>query len=120
MLIKSYSRLEEFEVYLKTERYTAAIQRRYLWLAQRFVDYLGRNSIAVETAHAPEVEDFLRRELRSWRRRHGRNPRNVVEWRRRSKTAINTFLRLVHVHWPAIAAPKNGHRGISPGCGGGI
>ena len=106
MLIQSASRLEEFEVYLKTERYTAAIQRRYLWLGRRFVDYLGRNSIAVETAHAPELEDFLRWELRSWRRRHGRNPRNVVEWRRRSKTAINTFLRLVHMRWPAIAAPR--------------
>jgi hypothetical protein len=49
-----------------------AIQRRYLWIAQRFVDYLGKKCIAVEAAHAPECDDFLRWELRSWCRRHGR------------------------------------------------
>jgi hypothetical protein len=85
------SRLEEFEIHLRTDRYAAAIQRRYLWIAQRFVDYLARKCIAVEAAHAPECEDFLRWELRSWRRRHGRDPRNVFEWRRRYKTAMNVF-----------------------------
>src|SRR5439155_1242391 len=48
------SRLGEFEIHLRTHRYAAAIQRRYLWIAQRFVDYLGRQCIAVEAAHAPE------------------------------------------------------------------
>lgn len=99
------SRLEEFKAHLKTERYAAAIQRRYLWLAQRFVDYLGRKCIAAEAAHAPDLEDFLRWELRSWRRRHGRDPRNTVEWRRRYKTALSGFLRLVHGQWPVVAAP---------------
>jgi hypothetical protein len=37
------SRLEEFEIHLITDRYAAAIQRRYLWIAQRFVHYLGGN-----------------------------------------------------------------------------
>ena len=99
------SRLEKFEIHLRTDRYAAAIQRRYLWIAQRFVDYLGRKCIAVEAAHAPECEDFLRWELRSWRSRHGQDPRNVFEWRRRYKTAMNVFLRLVHGHWPVIATP---------------
>jgi site-specific recombinase XerD len=97
--------LEEFAVHLKTERYAAAIQRRYLWLAQRFVDYLGRKCIAIEAVGAAELEDFLQWELRSWRRRHARDPSNAVEWRRRYKTAINVFLRLVHGHWPVAAAP---------------
>lgn len=98
------SRLEEFEVYLTTHRYTAAIQRRYLLLARRFVDYLGKKSITVEAARALDVEKFIEWELRSWRRRRGRDPRNVVEWRRRNKTAINAFLRRLHGHWPVTAA----------------
>ena len=80
MSIESFStatRLEEFESYLRTARYAAAIQRGYLWIAQRFLDYLGRKCVAVEAARTPEREDFLRWELRSWRRRHGRNPRNI-------------------------------------------
>jgi hypothetical protein len=52
-------RLEEFESHLKTARYAVVIQRRYLWIAQRFVDYLGKKCIAVEAAHAPECDDFL-------------------------------------------------------------
>jgi site-specific recombinase XerD len=99
------SQLEEFEVHLKTERYAAQIQRSYLWLAQRFVDYLGRKSIAIEAVHAGELENFLRWELRSWRALHRRDPRSIVEWRRRYKTAVQTFLRLVHGGWPTIAAP---------------
>ncbi len=103
--IATASRLEEFESHLKTARYAAAIRRRYLWIAQRFVDYLGRKCIAVEAARAPEHEEFLRSDLRSWRRRHGRNPRDIFEWRRRYKTALNMFLRLVHGHWPVAATP---------------
>lgn len=99
------SRLEEFEVHLKAERYAAQIQQRYLWIAQQFLDYLGRKCIAVEAVGAPQLEDFLRWELRSWRRRHGRNPRNTAEWRGRYKTAVNVFLRMVHRHWPVVAAP---------------
>lgn len=113
------SRLEEFEIHLRTNRYAAAIQRSYLWIAQRFVDYLGRKCIAVEEAYALECEDFLRWELRSWRRRHGRNPRNIFEWRRRYKTAVNVFLRLVHGHWPVTATPVTAieafHRDLAQG-----
>jgi len=98
-------RLEEFSDQLKSERYAAPIQRRYLWVAQRFHDYLERKCIAIEAVAPAELEDFLRWELRSWRKRYGRDPSNAVEWRRRHKTAINGFLRLVHGHWPVVAAP---------------
>lgn len=101
----SASRIEQLEVHLRTNRYAALIQRRYLWLAQRFVNYLEKRSLAIEAVHELELEEFLRRELRSWRRRHGRAPRDVVEWRRRYKCAIHILLRLVHGHWPVVAAP---------------
>lgn len=101
----SASRIEQLEVHLRTNRYAALIQWRYLWLAQRFVNYLEKRSLAIEAVHEPELEEFLRRELRSWRRRHGRVPRDVVEWRRRFRGAIHMLLRLVHGHWPVVAAP---------------
>ena len=122
MPIQSFStgsHLEEFEIHLKTERYAAEIQRSYLWLTRRFVDYLVKKSIAIEAVHSDEVEDFLRWELRSWRRRHRRAPRTILEWRRRYKTAIHTFLRLVHGRWPAVAVPKTAieafHRDVVEG-----
>src|SRR5215467_11518651 len=99
MLIQSSSTaspLEEFKLHLKTGRYAAAIQRHYLRLAQRFVDYLKRTSVTADAAYARELDDFLRRELRSWRRRNGRTPRNPVIWHRRYRTAVAAFLRFVH------------------------
>jgi hypothetical protein len=54
------------------------------------------------------LEKFLRWELQSWRDQHGRDPRNLVEWRRRYKVAINMFLRLVHRYRPVVAAPATG------------
>jgi len=101
----SASRIDQLEVHLRTNRYAAAIQRRYLWLAQRFVDYLERESLAIEAVHVPELEKFLRWELRRWRSRNGRAPRNLVEWRQRYKSAIHMFLRLVHGQWPVVDAP---------------
>lgn len=101
----SASRIDQLEVHLRTNRYAPLIQRRYLCFAQRFVDYLERKSLSIEAVHVPELEEFLRWELRSWRSRRGRAPRNVVEWRRRYKSAIHMLLRLVHGHWPVVAAP---------------
>jgi hypothetical protein len=54
------------KVELRTERYAAQIQRRYTWLAQRFLDYLESKTLAIETVRARELEDFLRWELRSF------------------------------------------------------
>jgi integrase/recombinase XerD len=114
-------RIEQLEVHLKNNRYAAAIQRRYLWLAQRFVDYLKRKSLAIEAVHLQEaaLEEFLRWELRSWRGRHGRDPRNLVEWRRRYKDAINMFLRVVHGQRAAVAGPATAleafHRDVVQG-----
>ena len=101
------SQIELLEVHLKTNRYAAAVQRRYLWLTRRFVDYLERKSLDIEAVHMPEaaLDEFLRWELRSWRRRHRREPRNLVEWRRRYKDAINMFLRLVHGNRPVATVP---------------
>jgi integrase/recombinase XerD len=101
------SQIERLEVHLKTNRYAVAVQRRYLWLAQRLVDYLERKSVDIEAVRLPEaaLDEFLRWELRCWRSRHRREPRNLVEWRRRYKDAINMFLRLVHGDRPVAAAP---------------
>ena len=43
-----------------------------------------------------------------WRSRNGRTPRNLVEWRRRYKSALHMLLRLVHGQWPVVATPATG------------
>jgi hypothetical protein len=101
----SASQIEQLEVHLRTHRYAAAVKRHYLWVAKQFVEYIETESLAIESVHVRELEEFLQWELRRWRSRHGRAPRNLVEWRRRYKTALNMFLRLVRGHWPVLPPP---------------
>jgi integrase/recombinase XerD len=98
-------RIEQLKTHLRTERYTPWVQRRYTWVAQRFLDYLESKTLAIETVRAAELEDFLRWELRRFRDRHGRAPRHLGRWRSRYTSAVHMVLRLVHGHWPLLAAP---------------
>lgn len=97
--------IEQLEVHLRTYRYAAAVQRHYLWVAKQFVEYIETASLAVEAVQARELEKFLKWELRRWRIQHGREPRNLDEWKRRYKRALNMFLRLAHERWPVLPAP---------------
>lgn len=101
------SRIEQLNLHLRTERYAPSIQRRYAWLAQRFLEYLESKTLAIETVQATVLEDFLRWELRSFRALHGRAPRDLLHWRSRHMSAVHMILRLVHGHWPVVDAPAN-------------
>ena len=113
------SRIDQLRLYLRTERYSASIQRAYLPLAQRFLDYLESKTLALETVSALELEEFLRWELRSFRKRHGRNPRRLRQWRWRYTSAIHKLGRLLPGQWPVAAAPATAleafHRDVVQG-----
>jgi site-specific recombinase XerD len=99
------SRIEQLKIHLRTERYTAAIQQRYLWIVQRFLDYLQSKALMIEAVREAHLAAFLRWELLSFRRRHGRAPRDVLRWRRRYTRALHMVLRLVHGQWPVVVEP---------------
>lgn len=99
------SRIDQLKVHLRTEGYAASVQRYYPPLAQRFFDYLKSKRLAVEAVRVPDLEDFLRWELRAFHKRHGRGPRRFDRWRWRYLHAVHMVLRLVHGRWPIAAAP---------------
>ena len=113
------SRLDQLELYLRSERYSASIRRAYLPLAQRFLDYLESETLALETVSALELEEFLRWELRSFRKRHGRSPRHPRRWRWRYTRAVHKLGCLLPGQWPVAAAPATAleafHRDIVQG-----
>ncbi|PYU44935.1 MAG: integrase [Acidobacteria bacterium] len=113
------SRIELLKTYLRTERYSASIQRRYLLLAQRFLDYLESKTLALESVCALDVEYFLRWELRNFRKRHGRAPRHFRQWRWRHTSAVHKLGCLLPGQWPVMAAPANAveafHRNVVQG-----
>jgi integrase/recombinase XerD len=101
------SPIEQLKAHLNAERYAAAIQQLYPALAQRFLDFLECKNVAIEAACPSEIEEFLRRELRLYRDRHGRAPRHPRQWRWKYTRPIHMALRLVHGRWPVASAPAN-------------
>lgn len=96
--------IEQLKVHLRTERYSASVQRSYPSLAQRFLDYCDSKALAIGAVRTLDVEGFLRREHRMFRKRHGQAP-PLREWRSRYTGAVHMVLRLVHGRWPIAAAP---------------
>lgn len=113
------ARIEQLREHLVSNRYAASMQRRYLCLAGRFVDYLENKGMAIEAVRSPDIDDFLKWELRHWRGQFGRSPGDLINWSNRYKTAVRTLLRLVHGHWPIEAEPSTAlesfHRDIIHG-----
>jgi len=113
------SRIEQLKVHLESGRYAASMQRLYPPLARRFLDFLESKKVAIEAACHSHIEDFLRRELRLYRNRHGRAPRHPDQWCCRYTRPIRLLLRLVHGQWPVASAPASAleafHRDVVQG-----
>jgi integrase/recombinase XerD len=98
-------RIEQLRLHLRSEWYAPSIQRRYTWLARRYLDYLDSKSLAIEAVRTTMLEEFLRWELRNFRARHGRAPCHLQHWRSRHMSAVHMVLRVAHGHWPVAVAP---------------
>jgi integrase/recombinase XerD len=113
------SRIEQLQVHLKNERYSPSIQRLYQPLAQYFFDYLESKTLAVESVRETALEDFFRWELRRFRKRNGRAPCHLIQWRWRYRSVVHLVLRLVHGHWPVAGEPATAleafHRDLERG-----
>lgn len=102
---KDVSRIDQLKTHLKGNRYSAHVQRRYSRIARRFVIYIESRNLPIEVVGSCDVERFRQRELRIYRKRHGRSPRDIPAWRRSCTTAVFMMLRLVHGRWPVTPAP---------------
>jgi integrase/recombinase XerD len=99
------SRIGQLRASLQAERYSTSIQCVYVSCAQRFIDYLENKSMALKAVTALQLEAFLRSELRSFRKRYARNPRDLRQWRRRYTSALHKLGRLLPGPWPVLAVP---------------
>jgi len=100
------ARIEQLSAHLRDEGYSAVVRRDYPVIVRRFLAYLDDHKRAVETALPSDVEGFLRRELRAYRKRHDRVPPNSPKWRRKHAAAPRLILRLVQGQWPPKPSPK--------------
>jgi len=102
------SPVEQLRIYLKAQGYSAAVRRHYPPIARRFLAYLHDQRRSAETACPHDVDGFLRREHRTYLKRHGRAPRRLGAWRTEHAAPARLILRLVHGQWPGELAPATG------------
>jgi integrase/recombinase XerD len=100
-------RIEQLRAFLRGEGYCAEVQRHYPPIARRFLAYLEDHKRSIETAQSSDIEGFLRREHRTYRKRHRCAPRNIRAWRTEHAAPARLLLRLAHGHWPRELPPTS-------------
>jgi integrase/recombinase XerD len=98
-------------------RYATCVQQQYHRYATPFIRFLEEKGLAITNVGPPDVNAFLRWELRRWQSRFGRAPRNLHYWRDKRLAAVHMLLRVVNGHWPMQPAPQTAlqafHRGVA-------
>jgi integrase/recombinase XerD len=100
------ARIEQLRAHLRDQGYGPIARRSYPRMASRFLKYLFGRARSLETATPADVEDFLRRERRVYRNRHGHAPPSVPTWRRGHTAPLRLILQLVQGTWPPEPASK--------------
>src|SRR3954452_9020624 len=93
-------RIEQLTNCLQARGYSAKVQRHYLPVARRFLGFLVDRRLSVETARSCDLEDFVRKEYRAYRKSHRHAPPSKPAWRAAHTAAPLILLRLVHTVWP--------------------
>jgi integrase/recombinase XerD len=96
--------IEKLRTHLKAEGYSLRIQRWYPARARHLLDYCDGKALAIKSVRSLHITQFLRRQYRLSRRRHGELP-PFQKWRHRYTGAVHMLLRLVHGRWPVSDPP---------------
>jgi len=77
--------------------------KNYGIVAKRFLRYLESRRISIESVQPAAVAAYLGLELNRYRRRHGRGPGSVRDWRWHFLAPIHKLLALAQGVWPPIS-----------------
>jgi len=92
--------LEALKTRLDHEQLGGETISLYLYHARQFLDDLDRQQIQLESVSRRDLESFLAQRLRSYRKRYGRSPRRMVDWRCTHTAAIHRLLQDAQGQWP--------------------
>ena len=83
---------------LAHQKYSPVVVGNYCCYARAFLDYLARRDMPVTKVTPPQIEQYLRHAIRSFRKRHGRPP--GPHWHSIPRSGIHALLRLAQGQWP--------------------
>jgi len=112
-------RIEELKTYLTTEGYTAEVKERRLGIARHFFAYLECRDLPIESVSAADEEEFVKWDLKNFRNRHEREPRDFHQWRGLHRVTVRIVMRLAQRKWPVVSGPTTSlevyHRALVQG-----
>ncbi len=92
-----------FGTFLTDHHYSRQAIKSYSIVAKRFLRYVESRSISLESVRPDCVAGYLRLELTRYRRKHGRNPGTMNDWRSHLLAPIHKLLTLAQRVWPPIS-----------------
>src|SRR3954471_224387 len=93
--------LSRLRDHLAEERYAAGTSRQCLAVARHFLRCLDEQHVDISEALPANVEWYLQRARRKYRRRHGHTP-GCKGWRSLHSNGIHMLLRLAQGQWPPV------------------
>jgi integrase/recombinase XerD len=105
--------LAQFEEHLARASYNSSVVQRYLVVAGRFLEYLGKRHVLIDAVQPSHLTMYVRRELGRFARRHGHPPVSIDHWRALHTVGIHKFLRWVNGQWPPTATARNPYEAFS-------
>ncbi len=88
--------------HLSEKNYRQRVIICYASVARQFLRYVRRSGISIDTVQPEHVQQFMRRRLSKYRRRHGRSPNNPESWGAGELSAIRMLLRVLRGQWPPL------------------
>lgn len=98
------SLIEKLQRHLKVSGYCPGIQRRYVFLAGKFLEFCDREHLCTDAVSTANVTQFVQERYRLRQRRHKYSP-SIHTWQSQHTAAIHVLLRLIHGKWPIPASP---------------
>jgi len=90
--------------FLASHDYSRAAVKNYSIVAARFLRYLENRRMSIESVQPASVVTYLDFELKRYRRKYGRDPVAMNDWRWHFLTPIHKLLTLAQGVWPPISA----------------
>ena len=74
----------------------------HICVARVFLRYLGERSITLKAVTPADLEQYLSRQRRAFRFRHGESPHDLKHWRSYYTAPIHHLLRVAQGSWPPL------------------
>uniref|UniRef100_A0A832MKA1 Integrase n=1 Tax=Eiseniibacteriota bacterium TaxID=2212470 RepID=A0A832MKA1_UNCEI len=100
-----HSWYERFRAHMTKTSPDRMTRGHYVFTVGKFLEFLEAQRISAEAVEPSHVEAYRRIKLAEYRRRHGRPPKDLGQFRRETTVPIHRLLRLVHGQWPPPSPP---------------